>query len=146
MTPDLVVAGIVAEMKSVREGCVWKQVVRANSQLTEHIRRHGHGPGAIILDVEGPELPAERVEEGISRALSGAGRVGFDLVYAFNGGGWQTYAPGSEGIFRLRPSARPFAPASDRRISRARARRLGPNPGGRSGGPGPSPIADPAPR
>jgi len=111
-TPDLVVGGVVTEMKSVRGGDVAAQVAHANAQLRAHAVRHGLGPGAVALDVLGREVPVERVEAGIAQAVHGSLSVGFDRVYAFNGGAWQVYARAENGAFRLNRAARPFVHAA----------------------------------
>ncbi|NNN05314.1 MAG: TIGR00730 family Rossman fold protein [Elusimicrobia bacterium] len=107
-TPDLVVRGVPTEMKSVFSGDVAVQVSHANVQLLAHAKRHGLGLGAVALDMDGREIPVERVEAGLA-AVRRAGEIGFDRVYAFNGGAWQTYARGVDGEFRLSRTERPFS-------------------------------------
>lgn len=108
-TPDLVVNGVPTEMKSVFGGDVSVQVSHANVQLLAHAKRHGLGLGAVALDMDGREIPVEHVEAGLA-AVRRAGEIGFDRVYAFNGGAWQTYARDVDGEFRLSRTERPFAP------------------------------------
>ncbi len=110
LTPDLVVDGVVTEMKSIRGDGAAKEIARANAQLSDHIRRHSHAPGAVVLDIEGRGLASERIEADIAAALSQAPAVGFTRVHAFNGGRWETYAPDADGRFRLRPGLAPFGP------------------------------------
>ncbi len=107
-TPDLIVNGVPTEMKSVFGGDVSVQVAHANVQLLAHAKRHGLGLGAVALDMDGREIPVERVEAGLA-AVRRAGDIGFDRVYAFNGGAWQTYARDVDGEFRLSRAERPFA-------------------------------------
>jgi len=108
LTPDLVVGGTVVEMKSVRAGEAAKDVRRANAQLAESMRRHGHGLGAVVLDVEGPALAPEFLEAEIALALERGGPPAFRRVCAYNGGRWEVYARGLDGRFRLAPRAQPF--------------------------------------
>ncbi len=115
LTPDLVVDGNIVEMKSVRGGEGVKDIRRANAQLAESMRRHGHGLGAIVLDVEGPALAPERLEAEIAQALENDGPAAFSRVCAFNGGRWEVYARGTDGRFRLAPGARPFFSAGSGR-------------------------------
>ena len=111
-TPDLVVGGVVTELKSVhRHDRVSVQLAHANAQLLAHSRRHGLGRGAVVLDVlDAPKAVPERVEAEIETVLKSAPAVGFARVHVFAGGELQTYSPGADGAFRLDPVARPFAP------------------------------------
>jgi hypothetical protein len=108
-TPDLIVRGIPTEIKSVHHGDVGVQAARANAQLVALSRRHGLGLGAIALEIVGRALPVEHVEKDLAKVVRSVPALGFDRVYAFNAGEWQTYARGVDGEFRLSPSAPPFS-------------------------------------
>ncbi|MDE2140830.1 MAG: TIGR00730 family Rossman fold protein [Elusimicrobia bacterium] len=114
-TPDLVVAGVVAEMKSVHHGDVDVQLAHANAQLVSHARRHGLGLGAAVLDVRGAsDAEPSRVEAGIAKVVAESHEIGFDRVYVFSGDRARTYSAGPGGVFRLSaetPFARAAAPA-----------------------------------
>ncbi|MFI5345898.1 MAG: hypothetical protein ACHQ51_05945, partial [Elusimicrobiota bacterium] len=118
-TPDLVVGGVVSEMKSVHHGDVDVQLSHANHQLVAHSRRHGLGLGAAVLDVFGAkEAEPARIEAGIAKVLQENREIGFDRVYVFSGDKARTYAPGADGAFHLSPepafarSSVPAAPSS----------------------------------
>ncbi len=107
-TPDLIVGGVPTELKSVFQGDVAVQVANANKQLLSFAKRHGLGLGAVALDLR-RALPVEHVEAGIAQAVRVSREIGFERVYAYNGGAWQTYARGVDGEFRLNRTARAFA-------------------------------------
>ncbi|MBI3566054.1 MAG: TIGR00730 family Rossman fold protein [Elusimicrobia bacterium] len=121
-TPDLVVAGVVSEMKSVHgTDQVSVQLAHANHQLAAHARRHGLGRGAAILDLVG-RTGAEpaRIESEIAKVVRESAEVGFSRVVVFAGESAQVYAPAADGAFRLsgetpfgprRASSAPAAPA-----------------------------------
>jgi uncharacterized protein (TIGR00730 family) len=109
-TPDLIVNGVVTELKSVHKGVLDKQLAHANHQLVAHARRHGLGLGAVVLDVIGRPLTVRQVEEKIAQTVREESPIGFARVYVFHGSEVKTYAPAADGAFRLAPSAIPFAP------------------------------------
>ncbi|HXT01185.1 MAG TPA: TIGR00730 family Rossman fold protein [Elusimicrobiota bacterium] len=109
-TPDLIVNGVVTELKSVHRGVLDKQLSHANHQLVSHAKRHGLGLGAVVLDVIGPELATEQIEGKIAEVVRGEKEIGFSRVYVFHGDEVKTFAPAADGDFRLAPSAIPFAP------------------------------------
>lgn len=110
VTPDLIVNGVVTELKSVHKGMLDRQLSHANHQLVSHAKRHGLGLGAVVLDVIGPALTVEQVEAKIAQTVSEEPVLGFARVYVFHGDEVKTYAPAPDGAFRLAPSAIPFAP------------------------------------
>jgi hypothetical protein len=109
-TPDLVVNGVVTELKSVHRGMIDHQLLRANTQLISHAKRHGLGLGAVVLDVVGKPLTSAQIEEKIAQVVREEPSVGFSRVYVFHKKDLKTYAPGADGAFRLDSSAEPFAP------------------------------------
>ncbi len=109
-TPDLVVNGVVTELKTVHKGKLDRQLAHANGQLIAHARRHGLGLGAVVLDVIGEPLTTAQIEDKIAQVVREEPEIGFDRVYVFHGDEAKTYAPGADGAFRLDPAARPFAP------------------------------------
>ena len=120
-TPDLVVNGVVTELKSVHKGKFGRQLEHANGQLLSHAKRHGLGRGAVVLDVIGQPLSVSDVEAGIAQTLREAPERGFDRVYVFHGDELKTYAPAADGTFRLDAEAKPFAPAAAPAALTARA-------------------------
>ncbi|MFI5363315.1 MAG: TIGR00730 family Rossman fold protein [Elusimicrobiota bacterium] len=108
-TPDLVVNGVMTELKTVHKGKVAAQLSHANDQLLKHAKRHGLGAGAVALDVIGRPLTPKQIEAGIAEVVGAAPEIGFARVYVFNGEDVKTYAPAPGGIFRLDASAKPFA-------------------------------------
>ncbi|HEX4049177.1 MAG TPA: LOG family protein, partial [Elusimicrobiota bacterium] len=86
------------------------QLSHANKQLLSHAKRHGLGLGAVVLDVIGPPLTTAQVEDKIARTVREEPAVGFARVYVFHGPEVKTYAPATDGAFRLDASAVPFAP------------------------------------
>jgi len=115
-TPDLVVGGVVTELKRVqfyKDDHVSVKLIRANAQIRAHARRHGLGRGAVVLDVFDVEKAVpERVEAEIQEAVKAVPEVGFERVYVFVGTELKTYSRGRDGSFRLDPAARPFTAAA----------------------------------
>ena len=111
-TPDLVVNGVVTELKTVHRGKLSRQLTHANGQLVAHAKRHGLSLGAVVLDVLGQPVTSRRVEEEIARVVREEPEIGFARVYVFHGGAVKTYSPAADGTFRLDAAARPFAPLS----------------------------------
>jgi hypothetical protein len=109
-TPDLIVNGVVTELKSVHKGVLDKQLSHANHQLVSHAKRHGLGLGAVVLDVIGPRLTTEQIESKIADVVRTEKEIGFARVYVFHGDEVKTFAPAADGDFRLAPSAIPFGP------------------------------------
>ena len=109
-TPDIIVNGIVTELKSVHKGKLDHQLSRANGQLLSHAKRHGLGLGAIVLDVIGKPVTPAQIEERIAQAVREEPAIGFARVYVFHGDEVKTYAPDASGTFRLDEAAKPFAP------------------------------------
>lgn len=115
-TPDLVVGGVVTELKRVQayeSDRVSFKLIRANDQLLAHARRHGLGRGAVVLDVlDVKKAVPERVEAEIEEAVKAVPEVGFERVYVFAGSELKTYSRGRDGSFRLDRTARPFTTAA----------------------------------
>jgi len=113
-TPDLVIGGVVSELKSIRaHDEVSEMLGRANSQLRTHAQRHHLGLGAVVLDIlDAKKAVPERVEAEIESVVKAAPGVGFNRVYVFAEGGLKTYSPDRAGVFRLDPSARAFLTAA----------------------------------
>ena len=109
-TPDLIVNGVVTELKSVHKGMLDRQLSHANHQLVSHAKRHGLGLGAVVLDVIGPSLTSQQVEAKIAQTVAEEPEIGFARVYVFHGSDLKIYAPAADGAFRLAPSAIPFGP------------------------------------
>lgn len=118
-TPDLIVNGVVTELKSVHKGMLDRQLSHANRQLVAHAKRHGLGLGAVVLDVIGPALSSKQIEDKIAQTAGEEPEIGFARVYVFHGSDLKTYAPAADGAFRLDPSAIPFAPLSKAAPARA---------------------------
>lgn len=107
-TPDLVVNGIVTELKTVHKGKLGRQLAHANGQLLSHAKRHDLGRGAVVLDVIGTPVGTAEIEADIAQVLREEPEIAFDRVLVFHGDELKTYLP-RDGAFRYAPGAKPFA-------------------------------------
>ena len=100
--PDLIVGGVVTEMKKVIGlGQVRVQLAHANEQLLAHARRHGLGPGAVVLDLFLPKKASPgNLSSVITRVARESAEVGFDRVYVFYKDKLSIYTSRSGGVFR----------------------------------------------
>jgi uncharacterized protein (TIGR00730 family) len=111
-TPDLLVDGVVTELKTVHKGKLERQLVHANGQLLSHAKRHALGLGAVVLDVIGEPLTTADIEAQIASALRVEDTIGFDRVYVFQGDALQTFTRDAQGAFKLDAAVKPFTRAA----------------------------------
>ena len=84
-TPDLIVDGVVTEMKSLHaEGIVTVQLEHADAQLKAHSQRHGLGKGAVAIDIVGKKRDWSEIGAAIKEYVA-THDVGFDRVEVYNG-------------------------------------------------------------
>ncbi len=110
-TPDLVVGGVVTEMKSL----IGKNVDftflinKANTQVLEHGRRHGLGHGAAAIDLaEESQVPVESVRSDLN-AWAKKATVVVDKVFVFAGGDLKVFVRRADGSFDSGPAQGPSA-------------------------------------
>lgn len=128
-TPDLVVGGVVTELKSLIGDKVDFTYLlnKANSQVHEHAERHGLGNGAVVIDLtKQTKVPAAKILSEIEtwRAMPVGYKIpGFytgprvkkqqialDKVYVFAGSDLKMFVRAKDGAFRLsEPAEIPFA-------------------------------------
>lgn len=125
-TPDLVVSGVVTELKSFSSpGDMAKTFAQANEQVLRHAQRHGLGYGAVVVDMLGKKaVPTEDVLSDLNRFAGAARDVGFSRAYVFAGTDLKAFSRGEDGRFSVDGSARPFAPAARSRPRHAQAREV----------------------
>ncbi len=141
-TPDLVVGGVVTELKSLIGDKVdlTYLVDKANTQVLEHATRHGLGNGAAVVDLTAEKLVpvASVLKELNAWARMPAGSdipgsyfgprhlkraVSLDKITVFAGEDVKVFGRGKDGSYRAleeRPFA-DFTPLNPRRVSIARA-------------------------
>lgn len=121
-TPDLVVEGVVTELKSFTEpGDLARTFGQANEQVLHHAQRHGLGYGAVVIDLLGKKaVPVDRVAGDLNRFASAARDVAFSRAYVFAGDELKAFQRGEDGRFSLDESPRPFGARTRARPARAR--------------------------
>ncbi len=138
-TPDLIVGGTVTELKSSSGLATLSLLLnKANSQVYEHARRHGLGPGAVIIDLNDASLPPERIlaeiedwrrlPEGTN--IPGSPRqawqpkvpVALARIYVFQGPFLLEFVRQASGAYAPVPAAMPVAALAAARPSVRRAR------------------------
>ncbi len=98
-TPDLIVGGVVTEMKSLHaEGLMTTTLENADAQLKSHSARHGLGLGAIAIDVVGAPRSWGDVQDAINEYAKDK-VVGFDRVEIYQGKERRVFTPGADGKF-----------------------------------------------
>lgn len=141
-TPDLVVGGVVTELKSLIGDKVdlTYLVDKANTQVLEHATRHGLGNGAAVVDLaKESRVPVAAVLKEINawaRMPRGAAIAGgylgprhlkqdvsLDKITVFAGKDVKVFGRGKDGAYRVLDET-PFAdftPSNPRRVSREQA-------------------------
>ncbi len=119
-TPDLVVNGVVTEIKSAHpHGDLAVTFATANEQVWKHARRHGLGMGAVAVDLmHRGAVPDQYVMERLNSFAKTTRSVGFSRAYVFAGSDLKVYSLGEDG--RFTPDAPP--PSFGRKPRRAPAR------------------------
>ena len=116
-TPDLIVAGVVTEMKSLDpKGDLAVQIEHANLQLLAHSKRHGLGSGAIAVDLTGRDaVPVEKTLATIN-AFAAANPVGFHRVEVYAGADRKVFTVGQSRAFALENATKTSVPRSASRF------------------------------
>ncbi|MBI5245599.1 MAG: TIGR00730 family Rossman fold protein [Elusimicrobia bacterium] len=116
-TPDLIVAGVVTEMKSQDpKGDLAVQLEHANLQLLAHSKRHGLGSGAIAVDLTGRDsVPVDNTLATIN-AFAAANAVGFHRVEVYAGADRKVFTVGQSRAFALENATKAAAPRSASRF------------------------------
>jgi hypothetical protein len=111
-TPDLIVGGLVTEIKSLlsQNRDLSHHLDTANLQVLSHARRHHLGRGAVAVDyTHDDSLPIDFIAERIDlwrRHLSGANFL--DKIFVFAGGQMKAFVRQGDGSYKLRDSAYPL--------------------------------------
>ena len=138
-TPDLIVGGMVTELKSlIGKGVDFTFLLnKANTQVLEHGRRHGLGHGAVVVDLTdeksvpvaavSAELDAwARLEPGRELPNLYSGRrsvksaVVLDKVFVFAGSELKVFVRDGASYKAQEPGAAPFGPAGAGRTVRTK--------------------------
>ncbi|MDP3541774.1 MAG: TIGR00730 family Rossman fold protein [Elusimicrobiota bacterium] len=130
-TPDLIVDGVVTEMKSLFPGGEFAvQLAHANEQVLAHATRHRLAPGAAAIDLTSVDaVPVAEVRGIINDYVRTGAPLGLAKVSVYAGKDRRVFVRGKDGLFnvegpRLRArSEGKAAPA----LSKPRARFLVPD-------------------
>jgi hypothetical protein len=117
-TPDLIVGGVFTELKTRLNGSlsIGDLLEKANSQVASHARRHGLGPGAVIVDLARREsVPMAEISAELDswrREMDANHRpVALKKIYVFGGGELREFDRQVDGSYAPAiPAALPFAP------------------------------------
>jgi len=127
-TPDLVVGGVVTELKSLIGDKVDMTYLlnKANNQVHEHAQRHRLGNGAMVIDLtEEDQVPVDRIAQDIDHwrrmpvgyEIPGSyigprhkkQQIALDKIYVFAGTDLKMFVRHQDGSFRLSaPAEIPF--------------------------------------
>ena len=114
VTPDLVLGGVVTELKSLigKQITLTKLIDKANNQVREHAKRHGLGHGSVVVDLaELKQVPVDRVLADLEKWRAGTGDVVLDKIFVFAGAELKLFARGPDGSYRAEtPSSMPLVP------------------------------------
>ncbi|MDX6770329.1 MAG: TIGR00730 family Rossman fold protein [Elusimicrobiota bacterium] len=116
-TPDLVVGGVVTELKSFHpQGDLLTTLTAANEQVSKHAQRHGLGLGAVVVDMMHRDaVPVELVRAKLAEFTAQTRSVAVARVYVFAGSELKAFSRGADGVFRLDEATRPFGRVEGRR-------------------------------
>ncbi len=130
-TPDLIVDGVVTEMKSLFPGGELKvQLEHANEQVLQHATRHQLAPGAVAIALESRDaVPVAEVRDIINDFVRTGAAIGVASVSVYAGKDRKVFVRGKDGLFnvqgpRLRQAAAKRAAGT---LSKPAARFLVPN-------------------
>jgi hypothetical protein len=127
-TPDLVVGGVVTELKSLIGDKVDMTYLlnKANNQVHEHAERHRLGNGAVVIDLTAEDqVPVDRIAQDIDQwrrmpvgyEIPGSyigprhkkQQIALDKIYVFGGTDLKMFVRHQDGSFRLSaPAEIPF--------------------------------------
>jgi uncharacterized protein (TIGR00730 family) len=100
-TPDLIVDGVMTEMKSLsNEAGFLAQLDRANVQVLEHADRHKLTAGAAAIDLTLREaVPVDKVLADINNHVRAGRSIGLARVSVYAGQDRQVFVRGAGGLF-----------------------------------------------
>jgi uncharacterized protein (TIGR00730 family) len=110
-TPDLVVEGVVTEMKSLfPKGDFQLQLAHANEQVLAHVTRHRLAPGAAAIDLRSnTNVPVAKVRAAINAFVRTGVKVGLGSVSVYAGAERVVFVAGKDGLFDVQDSRRATA-------------------------------------
>ena len=100
-TPDLVMGGVLTELKSVFPGHDFTFLIdKANRQVTEHAQRHKLGHGAAVVDFVGEsQVPVGRVLKELDAWRRTQQDVHLDKIFVFAGLDVKVFTRGANGAY-----------------------------------------------
>ncbi|MFA5138193.1 MAG: hypothetical protein WC728_03090 [Elusimicrobiota bacterium] len=105
-TPDLIVNGVVTEIKSVfKDGSMERLVEKANRQVDAFNHRHLiTGGGDVAVDMRGESsVPVDTVLRTLDSFAARTRTVALERVWVFGGDDLKVFERGADDRFRLRP-------------------------------------------
>ncbi|MDD5303323.1 MAG: TIGR00730 family Rossman fold protein, partial [Elusimicrobia bacterium] len=107
-TPDLIVDGVVTEMKSLFPGGEFAvQLAHANEQVLAHATRHLLAPGAAAIDLTARDaVPVAELRSVINDFVRTGAPIGLASVSVYAGKDRQVFVRGQDGLFDLQGSRR----------------------------------------
>ncbi|PIR17261.1 MAG: TIGR00730 family Rossman fold protein, partial [Elusimicrobia bacterium CG11_big_fil_rev_8_21_14_0_20_64_6] len=107
-TPDLIVDGIVTEMKSLFPGGEFRvQLEHANAQVLAHATRHRLAPGAVAVDLTSLEaVPVAEIRAVINDFVRTGAALGLASVSVYAGKDRAVFVRGADGLFDLQGARR----------------------------------------
>ena len=109
-TPDLIVGGLVVELKSTKNMDHFRHLVeKANIQVLEHGQRHGLGHGAVAVDFWGyDQVPVSQTMASLDDFRRGAEAVVLDKIFVFAGRDLKVFVRQPDDSYLLETSGVPF--------------------------------------
>jgi uncharacterized protein (TIGR00730 family) len=100
-TPDLIVDGVVTEMKSLfPKGEFQVQLAHANEQVLAHAMRHLLAPGAAAIDLTFRDVvPVAELRAVINDYVRSGAKIGLASVSVYAGKDRQVFVRGKDGLF-----------------------------------------------
>jgi uncharacterized protein (TIGR00730 family) len=107
-TPDLVVDGVVTEMKSLfPNGDFTLQLAHANEQVLAHTTRHRLAPGAAAIDLRSStRVPVAKIRAAINAYVRTGAQIGLGSVSVYAGRERAVFVAGKDGLFDVQDSRR----------------------------------------
>ena len=107
-TPDLIVDGVVTEMKSLfPAGELKVQLAHANEQVLQHAARHQLAPGAVAIDLRSRDaVPVAEVLAIINDYAASGAAIGLATVSIYAGKDRQVFTRRKDGLFEAKGAPR----------------------------------------
>ena len=107
-TPDLVVEGVVTEMKSLfPKGDFQLQLAHANEQVLAHVTRHRLAPGAAAIDLRSnTRVPVAKIRAAINAFVRTGAVIGLGSVSVYAGLERVVFVAGKDGLFDVQGARR----------------------------------------